>query len=65
MANDKIVTVEVELLLTAIERITSSEVLEKDISSKLPLTTDLPDANKIYHGKVSPLYKRYVTLGVS
>ena len=50
MANDKIVTVEVELLLTAIERITSSEVLEKDISSKLPLTTDLPDANKIYHG---------------
>ena len=56
MANDKIVTVEVELLLTAIERITSSEVLEKDINSKLPLTTDLPDANKIYHGKVSVLF---------
>lgn len=47
---------ESDLLLTAINKIISAEVLEKAITDQLPLTNDLPDGNKIYCGKVSVLF---------
>ena len=47
---------ETELLSIAINKIISAEVLETDMSERLPLTNDLPDSNKIYCGKVSVLF---------
>ena len=46
MIEDKISKVELELLSTAIDRIISTEVLEKSITEQLPLTEDLSDTNK-------------------
>lgn len=54
--SEKIIKSEVELLLTAIEKIVNSEVLEKDISGVIPKIDDLYDSNKIYSGKVSVLF---------
>lgn len=56
MLDDKISKVELDLLSIAINRIVSTEVLEKNISGQLPLTEDLSDTNKIYCGKVSVLF---------
>ena len=56
MGEEKIGKKEADLLITAIERIFSSEVLEREISNQLPLTIDLVDSNKIYHGKASVLF---------
>ncbi len=56
MIEDKISKVELELLSTAIDRIISTEVLEKSITEQLPLTEDLSDTNKIYCGKASVLF---------
>lgn len=56
MNEDRINRSETILLSTAINRIISSEVLETTISEQLPLTNNLPDSNKIYHGKVSILF---------
>lgn len=56
MSEDKIPKYELDLLSTAINRIISSEVLEKSMFDQLPLTDDLSDSNKIYHGKVSILF---------
>lgn len=47
---------ETELLSSAITRIVSREVLENDISGKLPQISDLSDSNKVYRGKVSILF---------
>lgn len=52
----KISKTEAELLSSAIERIITSEVIEKDISGKLPLTDEMHDSNKVYHGKASMLF---------
>lgn len=54
--NEKIIKSEAELLSVAIEKIINTEVLEKDISEKIPKTDDLHDSNKIYNGKVSVLF---------
>lgn len=56
MNNTSISESESNLLLTAINKIVSAEVLEKSITDQLPLTNDLPDGNKIYYGKVSVLF---------
>lgn len=56
MSEDKIPKYELDLLLAAINRIVSSEVLENSMSDQLPLTDDLSDSNKIYHGKASILF---------
>lgn len=56
MNEEKIIKSEVDLLSAAIERIVSSEVLQSVMSEQLPLTSDLTDSNKIYHGKVSVLF---------
>lgn len=56
MSEDKIKKNELDLLASAINRIISSEVLEKSMSDQLPLTDNLSDSNKIYHGKVSVLF---------
>lgn len=56
MNEDRIKQSEADLLSTAINRIISSEVLETAISDQLPLTNNLPDSNKIYHGKASILF---------
>lgn len=56
MSEDKIPKYEFDLLSTAINKIISSEVLENSMSDQLPLTDDLSDSNKIYHGKVSILF---------
>lgn len=45
-----------DLLSAAIDKITSSEVLEKALTDRLPITNDLTDSNKIYYGKVSMLF---------
>lgn len=47
---------ESELLVTAIERIVSNEVLENDISGKLPTISAMRDSNTVYRGKVSVLF---------
>lgn len=47
---------DVDILLTAINKIVFTEVLEKTLSNSLPITDDLSDSNKIYHGKVSMLF---------
>jgi len=47
---------ETELLSSAITRIVSQEVLENDISGKLPKISDLRDSNIVYCGKVSILF---------
>ncbi len=54
--NDKITKTEADLLSTAIKKIVTTEVLEKDISGKLPKTNDMQDSNKVYSGKVSVLF---------
>lgn len=56
MSEDKIPKYELDLLSTAIDRIVSSEVLENSMSDQLPLTDDLSDSNKIYHGKATILF---------
>lgn len=56
MSEEKIKKTEVEMLSTAIDRIVSSEVLQSAMSDQLPLTSDLTDSNKIYHGKASILF---------
>jgi class 3 adenylate cyclase len=56
MANGRISKADTDALLVAINRIVSTEVLEKAITDQLPLTDDLPDGNKIYCGKVSVLF---------
>ena len=56
MSEEKIKRTEVEMLSTAIDRIVSSEVLQSVMSDQLPLTSDLTDSNKIYHGKASILF---------
>lgn len=56
MCEDCIRKSETDLLLVAINRIISSEVLDDSISRQLPLTNDLTDSNKIYHGKASMLF---------
>ena len=56
MSEEKIKSTEVEMLSTAIDRIVSSEVLQSAMSDQLPLTSDLTDSNKIYHGKASILF---------
>ena len=52
----KITKNEIDLLSTSINRIVSSEVLEKEITEVLPKIDDLTDSNKIYQGKVSVLF---------
>lgn len=56
MLDDKISKVDSELLSVAIDRILSTEVLERSITEQLPLTGDLSDTNKVYSGKVSMLF---------
>lgn len=56
MPYDKISKVESDLLLTAINRIVSTEVLEKVITEQLPLTGDLSNNNRTFCGKVSVLF---------
>lgn len=47
---------DVDILLTAINKIIFTEVLEKELSNSLPITDGLSDSNKIYRGKVSMLF---------
>lgn len=54
--SEKITKTESDLLSSAIEKIVNTEVLEKDISGKLPKTVDLHDSNKVYSGKISVLF---------
>lgn len=56
MYDEKIQKAESDLLSAAVNKIILSEVLEKTISDQIPLTGSLPDANKIYCGKVSMLF---------
>lgn len=56
MNEDKIKKSESDLLSTAINKIISTEVLEKTITDQLPLTDDLTDSNKVYCGKASILF---------
>lgn len=53
---------DVDILLTAINKIVFTEVLEKELSNLLPITDDLSDSNKIYRGKVSIALCRYVRI---
>ncbi len=54
--SEKITKTEAELLSSAIEKIINTEVLEKDISGKLPKADDLHDSNRVYSGKASILF---------
>lgn len=54
--SEKLTKSEVELLSAAIKKIVDEEVLEKDLSGKLPKTDELHDSNKVYTGKVSVLF---------
>lgn len=56
MVEEKIGKNDADMLMTAIKRILSSEVLERAINNQLPLTIDLTDSNKIYQGKASVLF---------
>lgn len=56
MGSDRIPKAEADLLSVAISKIVSTEVLERELSERLPLPTDLQDSNKIYYGKVSMLF---------
>lgn len=56
MGDVKISKAELVLLSAAIDKIVSSEVLEKVITETLPKIDDLTDSNKIYQGKVSVLF---------
>lgn len=56
MSENKINKFELDLLSTAIDKIMSSEIIEYSTTDKLPLTNDIPDANKIYTGKVTMLF---------
>lgn len=47
---------ETDLLSAAIERIISNEVLEHDLSGKLPTIDAMRDSNTVYRGKVSVLF---------
>lgn len=47
---------ETDLLSTAIEKIISNEVLENDLSGKLPTIDAMRDSNTVYRGKVSVLF---------
>ena len=49
-------THETDLLSAAIERIISNEVLEHDLSGKLPTIDAMRDSNTVYRGKVSVLF---------
>lgn len=52
----KIPKTDIDILSMSINKIVSSEVLEKSITDTLPITNDLTDSNKIYQGKVSVLF---------
>ena len=52
----KIAKNEIDLLTASINKIVSSEILEKEITEVLPKIDDLTDSNKIYQGKVSVLF---------
>ena len=54
--NEKISSADAHALSTAIQKILSTEVLEKDITGKLPTVDTLCDSNKVYSGKVSILF---------
>jgi len=54
--SNRILKQDVDILLTAINKIVFTEVLEKELSNSLPIMDDLSDSNKIYHGKVSMLF---------
>ena len=54
--NNKISKADMELLSKAVDKIISTEVLEKSIIDKLPLIDDLSDTNKTYCGKISVLF---------
>ena len=54
--NKSIPIYETELLSAAIERIISNEVLENDLSGKLPTIDAMRDSNTVYHGKASVLF---------
>lgn len=56
MLDDRISKVDADLLSIAINRILTTEILEKNITEQLPLTGDLSDTNKVYCGKVSMLF---------
>ena len=56
MSGFKIAKNEIELLSASINKIISSEILEKEITEALPKIDDLTDSNKIYQGKVSVLF---------
>lgn len=56
MIDKEISKYETDLLSSAINKIVSAEVLEKDISGKLPLIENLSDSNKIFQGKASVLF---------
>ena len=47
---------ETDLLSAAIERIISNEVLEHDLSGRLPTIDAMRDSNTVYRGKVSVLF---------
>ena len=48
MSENKINKFKLDLLATAIDKIKSYEIIEYNTTDKLPLTNDIPDANKIY-----------------
>ncbi len=54
--SDRISKKDVDLLLTAINKIIFTEVLDKALPNSLPITDNLSDSNKIYRGKVSMLF---------
>ena len=56
MSEEIIKKSETDLLATAIDRIISSEAFQSVSFDRLPLISDLPDSNKMYHGKVSILF---------
>ena len=54
--HDKISKADIELLSKAVDKIISTEVLEKSIMDKIPLLDELSDTNKTYCGKISVLF---------
>jgi len=54
--NRSIPIYETDLLSAAIERIISNEVLENDLSGKLPTIDAMRDSNTVYRGKASVLF---------
>ncbi|MBE5900368.1 MAG: adenylate/guanylate cyclase domain-containing protein [Lachnospiraceae bacterium] len=54
--HDKISKADIELLSKPVDKIISTEVLEKSVMDKIPLLDELPDTNKTYCGKISVLF---------